>query len=213
MCPACRTSPKVLQRPPCCRVIALLCWRQPDLPRFQWEVEPDFYKMEKYHNFTWACKSDCYSPQGPKRSCVLEDKTVSGWFRVLDGAHGILEMGSLLFMLTVSTQKEDGRFSRLLGKSVAEAFLVWRIQPKFDVRFLVHLCFPTVKYLCFLEAFITASLAQRPKYYRYSHYCFACKMVKLRRKKYFLKICSSYRKYCCHRQHVELSHVWYYLQQ
>lgn len=187
MCPACRTSPKVLPRPPCCRGIALLCWRQPDLPRFKWEVEPNFYKIEKYHDFTWACKSDCYSPRGPKHSCASQNKTVSGWVRVLGGAHGILEMGSLLFMLTVSTRKEDGRFFQLLWKNVAEAFLVWRIQPKSDVRFLVHLCFPTVKYLCFLEAFITASLAQRPKYYRYCHYCFAVRWQSWGERNIFLK--------------------------
>ena len=174
--PACRPPPKVLPRLPCWRVIALLCWRQPDLPRFKWEAEPNFYKIGKHHNFTWACKSDCYSPWEPERSCPLENKTVSGWIQVLDGGHGVLEMGSLLFMPIVSTQKENGSSSQLLEKSVAEAFRVWRTQSKFDVQFLVRLCFPTVKYLCLLEKeffSITASLAQRPKHYRYCHYHFA----------------------------------------
>lgn len=135
MCLACRTSPKVLPRPPCCRVIALLCWRQPDLPRFRWEVEPNFYKIEKYHDFTWACKSDCYSPRGLKHSCASENKIVSGWFRVLGGAHGILEMGSLLFMLTVSTQKEDGRFFQLLGVW-QKPFLFGEYNPNLMYNFL-----------------------------------------------------------------------------
>lgn len=127
------------------------------------------------HDFTRACKSECYSPQEPKRSCASENKTVSGWFQVLGGGHGVLEMGSLLFTPTVSTQKENGHFSQLLEKSVAKVFLVWGTQPKFDVQFLVPVCFPTVKYLCFLEkefVSITACLAQRPKHYRYCHYHF-----------------------------------------
>lgn len=69
-------------------------------------------------------------------------QTVSGWFQVPGEGHGVLVMGRLLFMPTVSTQKEKEYFSQLLEKGVAKAFLDRRTRFKFDAQFLAHLCFP-----------------------------------------------------------------------
>lgn len=140
MHPACSPHLKVFQG----HNIGMLshCCDEDKLPRFKWEAEPNFYRIGEYHNFTWACKCVSYSPWEPEYSCASVYQTVSGWFQVPGEGHGVLVMGRLLFMPTVSTRKEKEYLSQLLEKGMAKAFLDRRTRFKFDAQFLAHLCFP-----------------------------------------------------------------------
>lgn len=186
------------------RVITLLCWRQADLSRFNWEPELNFYKTKKQHDFAWVCKSGCCSFQETKHSCALENKAISWWFQVLGESSGVLEMGSLLLVPTASIQKENGCFCQVLkecGHSLS--CLESNIQISCTVS-----CIPLLPnsqtYLLSGKGVYHSKSGSEAKVWQIMPQTLCYEMSKLSWMKSSKEICSPYRNRCQR----QLSGVW-----